>query len=116
MSCQPPKLHVESELREQRLGLLGSVPAPARCELLQVPSASQARSLVERQHVSDRPGLPLSCVIFRPEEPDRSSREVDVLPEVLGAHAHVHHGAHRGRGGAVAIDVDDDPLAAVKAR
>src|SRR5206468_11166043 len=117
-SAQPPELRIEAQVVEDRLGFVGGEAAPVRVELVLVPRVCERGRLLDGQDRRRRrlgPFAPALGMLLRPEEKDRRSGEVDVLPEVTRGHADLNDGPRLDVRGAVGVHLDDDRLTAVAA-
>src|SRR5213593_4613030 len=117
-SAQPPELRIEAEVVEDRFGLVGGEAAPVRVELVLVPRVRERGRLLDGQ--DRRRGrrsafAPALGMLLRPEELHRRSGEVDVLPEITGAHADLHDRPGLYLGAAVGLHLDHQRIVAVGA-
>src|SRR5256712_3560885 len=117
-SAEPPELWIEREVVEYRLGLFVVEAPPVRVELVLVPGVRERCGLLDREDRRRgrlRAFAPALGMLLRPEEQDRRSGEVDVLPEIPGRHADLHDRPRLDVRGTVGVHLDDDRLAAVAA-
>src|SRR5688572_1780627 len=117
-SREMPELRIESEVVEDHLRLFGGEPTPVRIELVLVPRVRERGRLLDRKDRRRRRLhllAPVLGMLLRPEEMNRGSGEVNVLPEVARRHADLHDGPGLLLRAAVRVDLDDQLLAAVGA-
>src|SRR5436309_7801305 len=115
-SAQPPELRIEAQVVEDSLGFVAGEAAPVRVELVLVPRVFERGRLLDGQDRRRRrlgPFAPSLGTLLPPEEKDRRSGEVDVLPEVTRGYADLNDGPRLDIRGAVGVNLDDDRLTAV---